>query len=161
METPENSFEQSARAISRMMGLIFVMFLFVGGFLVYLMIDPTMSAFQSEPEETLIAVAPPEEDDFDKIENGIHLRTGFVEGEGLMTVVNNCTNCHSAKLVTQNRMDADGWRKTIKWMQQTQNLWDLGRNEDIIVDYLAKYYAPGKKGRRQNLTNIEWYVLEE
>ena len=161
METPENSFEQSARAISRMMGLIFVMFLFVGGFLVYLMIDPTMSAFQSEPEETLIAVAPPEEDDFDKIENGIHLRTGFVEGEGLMTVVNNCTNCHSAKLVTQNRMDADGWRKTIKWMQETQNLWDLGRNEDIIVDYLAKYYAPGKKGRRQNLTNIEWYVLEE
>ncbi|MGB5404012.1 monoheme cytochrome C [Robiginitalea sp.] len=161
METPGNSFEQSARAISRMMGLIFVMFLLVGGFLVYLMIDPTLSAFQSEPEPTLIAVAPPEEDDFDKIENGIHLRTGFVEGEGLMTVVNNCTNCHSAKLVTQNRMDADGWRKTIKWMQETQNLWDLGKNEDIIVDYLAMYYAPGKKGRRQNLTNIEWYDLEE
>jgi len=161
METPENSFEQSARAISRMMGLIFVMFLFIGGFLVYLMIDPTLSAFQSEPEETLIAVAPQEEDDFDKIENGIHLRTGFVEGEGLMTVVNNCTNCHSAKLVTQNRMDADGWRKTIKWMQETQNLWDLGKNEAIIVDYLATYYAPGKKGRRQNLANIEWYVLEE
>ncbi len=161
METPGNSFEQSARAISRMMGLIFVMFLLVGGFLVYLMIDPTLSAFQSEPEPTLIAVAPPEEDDFDKIENGIHLRTGFVEGEGLMTVVNNCTNCHSAKLVTQNRMDADGWRKTIKWMQETQNLWDLGKNEDIIVDYLAMYYAPGKKGRRLNLTNIQWYVLEE
>ena len=161
METPGNSFEQSARAISRMMGLIFVMFLLVGGFLVYLMIDPTLSAFQSEPEPTLIAVAPPEEDDFDKIENGIHLRTGFVEGEGLMTVVNNCTNCHSAKLVTQNRMDADGWRKTIKWMQETQNLWDLGKNEDIIVRYLAMYYAPGKKGRRLNLTNIQWYVLEE
>jgi len=161
METPGNSFEQSARAISRMMGLIFVMFLLVGGFLVYLMIDPTLSAFQSGPEETLIAVAPPEEDDFDKIENGIHLRTGFVEGEGLMTVVNNCTNCHSAKLVTQNRMDAEGWRKTIKWMQETQNLWDLGKNEDIIVGYLATYYAPGEKGRRQNLANIEWYVLEE
>ena len=61
METPGNSFEQSARAISRMMGLIFVMFLLVGGFLVYLMIDPTLSAFQSEPESTLIAVAPPED----------------------------------------------------------------------------------------------------
>ena len=46
-------------------------------------------------------------------------------------------------------------------MQETQNLWDLGKNEDIIVKYLATYYAPEKKGRRQNLTNIEWYVLEE
>lgn len=161
METPENNFEKSARAISRMMGVIFIMFLFVGGFLVYLMIDPTLSAFKSQPEEVLVAVAPPAEDDFDKIENGIHLRTGFVEGEGLMTVVNNCTNCHSAKLVTQNRMDAEGWRATIKWMQETQNLWDLGKNEDIIVTYLASYYAPGEKGRRQNLENIQWYVLEE
>ena len=110
----------------------------------------------------MAVVAPVEtEDDFDKIENGIHVRTGFVEGEGLMTVVNNCTNCHSAKLVTQNRMNEEGWRATIVWMQETQNLWDLGKNEDIIVDYLATYYAPQKKGRRQNLANIEWYVLEE
>ena len=143
-----------------MMGIIFAMFMVVGGFLVYLMIDPTLSAFSPEPE-ALVVVTPPEEDDFDKIENGIHLRTGFVEGEGLMTVVNNCTNCHSAKLVTQNRMNAEGWRSTIKWMQETQNLWDLGKNEDIIVAYLATYYAPGEKGRRQNLENIQWYALEE
>ena len=101
-----------------------------------------------------------EDDDFDKIENGIHLRTGFAEGEGLMVVVNNCTNCHSAKLVTQNRMSIDGWRATIKWMQETQNLWDLGKNEDIIINYLATYYAPESKGRRQNLNNIEWYELK-
>jgi hypothetical protein len=143
-----------------MMGIIFTMFLLIGGFLVYLMVDPGLTAFRPEPE-TAAVVAPVEEDDFDKIENGVHLRTGFVEGEGLMTVVNNCTNCHSAKLVTQNRMNAEGWRATIKWMQETQNLWDLGKNEDIIVNYLATYYAPGEKGRRQNLENIQWYVLEE
>jgi hypothetical protein len=160
MEEQENTFEQSARAISRMMGIIFGMFVIVGGFLVYLMIDPTLSAFTPEPE-ALVVVTAPEEDDFDKIENGIHLRTGFVEGEGLMTVVNNCTNCHSAKLVTQNRMNAEGWRSTIQCMQETQNLWDLGKNEDIIVTYLATYYAPSEKGRRQNLENIKWYVLEE
>jgi hypothetical protein len=160
MENPTNKFEQSARAISRMMGIIFAMFMVVGAFLVYVMIDPTLSAFRPAPE--VAVVAPVEtEDDFDKIENGIHVRTGFVEGEGLMTVVNNCTNCHSAKLVTQNRMNEEGWRATIVWMQETQNLWDLGKNEDIIVDYLATYYAPQKKGRRQNLTDIEWYVLEE
>ena len=160
MENPTNKFEQSARAISRMMGIIFAMFMVVGAFLVYVMIDPTLSAFRPAPE--VAVVAPVEtEDDFDKIEKGIRARTGFVEGEGVMTGVNNCTNCHSAKLVTQNRMNEEGWRATIVWMQETQNLWDLGKNEDIIVDYLATYYAPQKKGRRQNLTDIEWYVLAE
>lgn len=97
---------------------------------------------------------------FDQVENGIHLRTGFVEGEGLMTVVTHCTACHSAKLVTQNRMTREGWEQTIRWMQKTQNLWDLGENEQIILDYLAAHYAPEKKGRRQNLADIEWYELK-
>jgi len=49
----------------------------------------------------------------------------------------------------------------IRWMQQTQNLWDLGEDEEAIVTYLATYYAPEQKGRREVLTNIEWYNLEE
>ena len=159
---PEQNFRQSARAIHRMLGMIFVFFAVIGGMLIYLLIDPGFTAFQSGPEvETVALVEQESEDDFDKIENGVHLRTGFVEGEGLMTVVNNCTNCHSAKLVTQNRMSREGWEATIRWMQETQNLWDLGNNEAIILDYLAAYYAPQKKGRRQNLMDIEWYVLEE
>jgi len=104
-------------------------------------------------------VAIPEED-FDKIENGIHVRTGFVEAEGLMETVNNCTNCHSSELVLQNRMSKDRWIATIRWMQETQNLWDLGGNEEIIVEYLVKNYPVVKKGRRSILTNIEWYDLE-
>ena len=96
-------------------------------------------------------------EDEDKIVNGVHVRTGFVEDIGLMETVNNCTNCHSSKLVTQNRMSKERWVATIKWMQETQNLWDLGGNEAIIVNYLAKNYAPENKGRRENLSNIEWY----
>ena len=109
-------------------------------------------------KETYAAV---EEIDEDRIENGIHIRTGFVDDEGLMTVVNNCTNCHSAKLVTQNRMSKERWAATIKWMQKTQNLWDLGANEAIIVNYLAKNYAPNEKGRRENLSQVEWYELDD
>ena len=48
----------------------------------------------------------------------------------------------------------------IRWMQASQGLWDLGPNEEIIVSYLAKNYAPEKKGRRANLQDIEWYKLE-
>ena len=161
MEKPQDNFQESARAISRMLRTIFGIFVLIGGMLVYLMVDPDLSAFKSNPET--VAVIPDNEAeesvDFDAIENGVHLRTGFVEGEGLMTVVNNCTNCHSAKLVTQNRMSREGWEATIRWMQETQNLWDLGNNEEIILNYLASYYAPEKKGRRQNLDNIEWYDL--
>ncbi len=102
-----------------------------------------------------------ENSDPDKIENGIHLRTGLIEAEGLTEVVNNCTNCHSAQLVIQNRMSAERWAATIRWMQETQNLWDLGANEDIIINYLVTNYPPEDKGRRAVLTDIEWYELEE
>ncbi len=110
--------------------------------------------------DTEISIDNPGHPDFDKIENGIHLRTGFVEGEGMQLVINNCTSCHSAKLVTQNRMSKEKWLATIRWMQETQNLWDLGVNEEAIVNYLATYYAPSKSGRRKNLEEIEWYDLE-
>ncbi len=85
----------------------------------------------------------------------------FVLDEGVEIVINNCTGCHSSKLVTQNRASREGWKATIRWMQKTQNLWELGDNEDIILDYLSKHYSPEEKGRRANLDSIEWYVLEQ
>ena len=57
-------------------------------------------------------------------------------------------------------MTAERWNTTIKWMQETQNLWDLGLNQDIIVNYLATNYPPKAKGRRSILTDIKWYELE-
>ena len=158
----EEKFKQSAKQIYGLMMTLFMLFLVFWSMLIYYMIDPSLSAFRSSDEE-YVAVEKIEEiseDDYDKIENGIHVRTGFVEGEGLMLVVNNCTNCHSAKLVTQNRMSKESWLTTIRWMQETQNLWDLGKNEEPIINYLATYYSPTKKGRRQNLANIKWYELE-
>ena len=125
--------------------------------LLFAVYDPTFSIF-GKKEVTPIYTDIVEDED--KIENGIHVRTGLIDAEGLMTVVNNCTNCHSAKLVTQNRMNAERWNATIKWMQETQNLWDLGENQDIIVNYLATNYPPLKKGRRMNLTDINWYELK-
>ena len=95
------------------------------------------------------------------IENGMHVRTGLVAADGLQTVITNCTPCHSSKLIIQNRMGAEQWNATIRWMQKTQGLWDLGENQKVIVDYLVENYPPLEKGRRVPLTNIEWYALEE
>lgn len=93
--------------------------------------------------------------------DGIHIRTGLKDGEGLMTVIANCTACHSAQLVIQNRMNKERWDATIRWMQETQNLWDLGDNQEVIVNYLVKNYPVTGKGRRGNLQDIEWYELSD
>ncbi len=160
MEDPVK-FRKNVRQVFKLMYLMFFGFMLIAGFLVYLMVDPSFSVFNKNDPNNYKSIQKQDEVDFDKIENGIHVRTGFVEGDGLMLVVNNCTNCHSAKLVTQNRMSKEQWSATIRWMQETQNLWDLGKNEEPIVTYLATYYAPEKEGRRQNLQDIEWYDLEE
>ncbi len=96
----------------------------------------------------------------EKAEKTTLLNSELVEGAGLSAVLTNCTGCHSAKLIAQNRATREGWLSMIRWMQGTQGLWDLGENEEIILDYLATNYSPQKKGRRQNLGKIEWYVLE-
>ena len=98
----------------------------------------------------------------DELVREAHVVTSNPPTLTLFTMINvdSGNGCHSALLVTQNRMSRESWEATIRWMQQTQNLWDLGKNEEIILNYLATYYAPEKKGRRQNLQDIEWYVLE-
>ena len=130
--------------------------------LVYFIVDPSLSAFRpSVPDSEMVQVPVEKKDEYDKIENGIHVRTGFIDAPGMMVTIQNCTNCHSSKLVIQNRMDAERWKSTIKWMQETQNLWDLGENEETIINYLVTNYPPIKKGRREVLTDIEWYTLEK
>ena len=92
---------------------------------------------------------------------GIHVPTGLIADEGYLLVRNNCGSCHSLDLVKNKRASREGWLATIRWMQQTQGLWDLGENEKPILDYLAKNYAPEDTGRRRHLSGIEWYILEE
>jgi len=154
----DKTFNEQIKVIYKMLMALFSLFVVAGGGLVYYANNPMAFNFNSETE-TVSAV--PLEVDEDLIVDGIHIRTGLVDDEGLMIVVNNCTNCHSAKLVTQNRMNAERWNSTIKWMQETQNLWDLGKNQEIIVNYLVKNYPPKAKGRRMALSGIEWYELED
>ena len=102
------------------------------------------------------------DDDWDKVENGIHLQTGLIYDANFDIVRAHCTACHSGKLVAQNRATREGWLQMIRWMQETQGLWDLGVNEPKILDYLAKNYAPEEVGRRTNIdvAAVEWYILE-
>lgn len=119
-------------------------------------VEPVSQKEQEKRKKTLQA------DDFDLVENGIHVQTGLIFADGFNDVRATCTACHSAKLVTQNRATRDGWKEMIRWMQETQGLWDLGDSEAVILDYLAENYAPKESGRRPNLDleAIEWYELD-
>lgn len=156
-----DQFRKMVKAIHRSLLAVFMVLVLISGALVYLMVDPDLSSLRSEDLTAYQTVEAVEEVvDEDLIVDGIHVRTGLVDADGLMEVVNNCTNCHSAKIIIQNRMNEERWAATIDWMQETQNLWDLGKNEQIIIDYLVKNYPPKKIGRRQILTGVEWYELD-
>lgn len=156
MQEQSNEYKKLVKKAERLAYSAVILIFISIGLVLFQIYDPTLSVFENTTKEALIDV----EVDEDRIVDGIHIRTGFVDDVGLMTVVNNCTNCHSSKLVIQNKMNADRWNATIKWMQETQNLWGLGGNQKIIVDYLVKNYPPVEKGRRASLTNINWYELK-
>ncbi len=121
----------------------------------FYLINPKIFRF----EETVKVEAPMPQYS-DDIVDGIHVETGLVVDDGWELVRSNCTGCHSSKLILQNRMTRDAWKSTIVWMQETQNLWPLGRNEKPILDYLEKNCAPVKVGRRQNVIVSEWYEID-
>jgi hypothetical protein len=83
------------------------------------------------------------------------------KGEGMEIVKKHCLGCHNAQLIVQNKMSKERWQHTIRWMQRTQGLWDLGADEPKVLEYLATYYSPDRVGRRKNiiLTDDEWYIL--
>lgn len=154
----ETEFKKLAKAVFNVLLPLVTVLVFAVVVLIYLVKNPTVLQFN---EEDLVESIPVETIDDDRIENGIHLATGLKDGKGLLTVVRNCTGCHSAKLITQNRMNRERWVETIRWMQNTQNLPDLGGNETVILDYLVNTYPVEKKGRREPLKDIVWYELED
>lgn len=75
--------------------------------------------------------------------------TGFITAPGWETVRNNCTACHSSKLITQNSGSREHWLSLIRWMQDKQGLWQFDADtENTILDYLSQNYGPKSGARR-------------
>ena len=78
--------------------------------------------------------------------------TQLVEAPGVNLVRGHCTGCHSEHLITQNSGSREDWLRTIRWMQQTQNLWQIPPDaEESILNYLAKHYPARTVYRRAPL----------
>jgi hypothetical protein len=95
------------------------------------------------------------------VRDSLDAQTGLVLAPGWQVVKSNCIRCHSSQLITAKRATREGWEGTIRWMQLNQGLGELGKDEALILDYLAKHYAPTQQGRRPPLQDIKWYRLEK
>ncbi len=75
--------------------------------------------------------------------------TGFKKTGDWELVRNNCVACHSTKLITQQRGTKEQWLAMIRWMQNSQNLWQFPPDvEERIITYLAENYPPSAERRR-------------
>ena len=77
----------------------------------------------------------------------------LIKDQGWQLVTAHCSGCHSLQLVTGNRGNRQMWLETIRWMQKSQNFWQLdAKTEDQILTYLAKNYPPAEAQRRPALS---------
>ncbi|MEO0900068.1 MAG: monoheme cytochrome C [Bacteroidota bacterium] len=150
---PQNEWKESA-FLNMLMLSLGITFMGVMAALMIIFIIQHPEALKASAEEELV------EEGVQEIIDGKDVQSGFIAEGNYMLVKGNCTGCHSSKLVIQNRATRDGWKDIIVWMQETQKLWDLGQDENKILDYLAKFYGPEKKGRRSPLAVEEWYRIE-
>jgi hypothetical protein len=75
--------------------------------------------------------------------------SGLIIAPGWQDVRAHCGGCHSHALVTQQRASRQTWLDMIRWMQETQNLWQFQPDvEERILGYLAENYAPQQNRRR-------------
>lgn len=74
-------------------------------------------------------------------------------GAGDHLVRAHCLVCHSAQLIVQSSLTRTQWLDTIRYMQRKHNLWPLGDQESVILDYLEANYGARyqSSGRRKNL----------
>lgn len=78
--------------------------------------------------------------------------TGLIIADGWELVVAHCGACHSHALVTSQRGDAAFWESTIRWMQRTQNLWQIPESQErVLIGYLERHYNETEWGRRPPL----------
>lgn len=74
-----------------------------------------------------------------------------------------CTLCHSTQLISQHRLSADQWLKSIRRMQSDEGLWDLGDDEAPIMEYLTANYGvdANQRSARERRKPLDQPPLDE
>lgn len=74
---------------------------------------------------------------------------GLPQTEGVDTVFSNCTYCHSAAIIMQQRMPPSQWDYTLNWMVEKQGMPELEpEDRKVVMNYLIQHFSTesGKSG---------------
>ncbi|EAJ0325917.1 cytochrome C [Campylobacter lari] len=76
--------------------------------------------------------------------------TGLIIDPDSPLVEANCLACHGSGLITNMRASKQAWLAAIRWMQESEGLWEIPANdEERILNYLTKYYGEKYDTRRR------------
>lgn len=76
--------------------------------------------------------------------------TGLIIDENSPLVEAHCLACHGSNLITNMRASKNAWLAAIRWMQESEGLWEIpAEDEEKILNYLTKYYGEKYETRRR------------
>lgn len=71
------------------------------------------------------------------------------EGEGREQVYYSCSGCHSIRLVAQQGLPRQRWRKLLEWMVEEQGMSPMEPPLDqVVLDYLSEYLGVDHRPNR-------------
>lgn len=76
--------------------------------------------------------------------------TGLIIDPDSPLVEANCLACHGSNLITNMHASRKAWLAAIRWMQDSEGLWEIEpEDEEKILNYLEKYYGEKYDTRRR------------
>ncbi|ECL3339826.1 monoheme cytochrome C [Campylobacter jejuni] len=76
--------------------------------------------------------------------------TGLIINPDSPLVEANCLACHGSNLITNMHASRKAWLAAIRWMQDSEGLWEIEpEDEEKILNYLEKYYGEKYDTRRR------------
>lgn len=92
---------------------------------------------------------------FANTEYKVNPDTGLIIDPDSPLVEANCLACHASGLITNMRASRQAWLAAIRWMQQSEGLWEIpADDEEKILNYLTKYYGEKYDTRRRIPLNL-------
>jgi hypothetical protein len=68
---------------------------------------------------------------------------GLPRTDGYMLVDQNCTACHSIRIVMQQHQTEERWDYLLTWMVQDQGMWEMPAEERAsVLAYLVEHFGP-------------------
>lgn len=100
--------------------------------------DKLLSLSRSDMKQVIKVVSKEEPEDPDEF--GV-----LVPAKGADETFNNCTACHSERIISQQGLSRKDWAELFEWMVDEQEMEKMEEPDyTLVLDYLSKNYGQGR-----------------